>query len=95
MSSDSRVTIYLQSSEGRFELSFDRATALIEVKKTFKRGIPQLRTTPMASFILSYRGKLLMEESITLASENIKDEDTLFLLRRSTIPSLEVVEEEQ
>lgn len=89
-----KLNIIMQCSEGRFDLSLDPSTSLVDTKRAFKKAYPTLGDVNMNAFIISYSGKFCIEESATLKSLGIEGEmpAAFFLVKRKEVAALNPVE---
>lgn len=89
-----KVSIIMQCSEGRFDLSLDSSTSLVEAKRAFKKAFPPLCDVNMNAFVISYNGKFCIEENAAIKSLDIEGEKPLafFLVKRKEVAALNPVE---
>ncbi|CCW68064.1 unnamed protein product, partial [Phytomonas sp. Hart1] len=82
------MTIVLQCSEGRFERTIDPALSVKDAKEEFKKNFTPLSDLNLGQLVINYKGQFIKEESVSLASLDIQNNDTLFLIRKRAIPGL-------
>ncbi|KAH8613848.1 hypothetical protein ERJ75_000723600 [Trypanosoma vivax] len=81
------VPVSLQCSAGRLELQVDTRLTIRETLRQFKRAFSELDNINMADYVINHRGKLYLDDSITLQTAEVGVDSVLVLLKKTSCPA--------